>query len=120
MYTKKSKFNLGLKLSLLAIVFSFAIISCSSDDDATVDPVVEKVTYTKNVKSIIDGNCIGCHGTEVANGASKSLTNYEEVKGASVGVVGKVADGSMPAGDATLTDAQKKVIADWKKDGLLE
>ncbi len=119
--SKKNKFNVVFKLSLMLFIFSFAIISCSSDDDATVDPpAAEKVTYTKNVKAIIDANCLNCHGPEVANGASKSLTNYEEVKAASAGVTSKVADGSMPAGDGSLTDAQKKMIADWGKDGFLE
>ena len=120
--SKKNKFNVTLKLSLLLFIFSFAITSCSSDDDApTVDPpTAEKVTYTKNVKAIIDGNCLGCHGEPLENGAPVHLTNYDEVKASSVKVASKVADGSMPAGGGSLTAAQKKVIADWAKDGFLE
>ncbi len=106
---------------LLLLTLSFFMYSCSSDDDSTPDPdPVTKITYTKNIKTIIDGNCLGCHGTDVQNGASKSLTNYTEVKAASAGVTGKVADGSMPAGGGSLTDDQKKAFADWKKDGFLE
>jgi mono/diheme cytochrome c family protein len=54
---------------LLVFIFSFTIISCSSDDDSPIidPPAAEKVTYIKNVKSIIDGNCLGCHGETLAN-----------------------------------------------------
>jgi len=117
--SKKNKFNATVKLSLLLFIFSFAIISCSSDDDAPEEPAAEKVTYTKNVKAIIDGNCLGCHGAELANGAPIHLTNFAEVKAASAGVTSKVADGTMPP-NGPLSDAQKKVIADWGKDGFLE
>jgi len=110
-----------MKYSLLLLLsLSFFIFSCSSDDDDPTPDPVTKVTYTKNIKTIIDGNCLTCHGAEVENGASKSLTTYAEVKDASAGVIGKVADGTMPAGGGSLTDAQKKAFADWKKDGLLE
>ena len=107
---------------LLVFIFSFTIISCSSDDDSPIidPPAAEKVTYIKNVKSIIDGNCLGCHGETLANWAPVHLTNYEEVKASGAGVASKIADGSMPAGGGSLTTAQNKVIADWAKGGFLE
>ncbi|MCF6297638.1 MAG: cytochrome c [Flavobacteriaceae bacterium] len=110
----------NLKLSLLLFIFSFVIISCNDDDDTTEPVGEEKITYDKHVKKIIDSNCLGCHGAEVANGAPNSLTNYTEVKTASAGVTSRVADGSMPAGGGSLSATQKKTIADWAKDGFLE
>ena len=118
--SKKNNFKTTLKLSVLLIIFSFAITSCSSDDDTKLDPpAAEKVTYTKTVKAIIDGNCLNCHGTNLANGAPIHLTSFEEVKAAGQKVAARVANGTMPP-SGPLSDAHKKAIADWKKSGFLE
>jgi len=117
--SKRNKFNVILNSFLLVFIFSFVIISCSSDDDTPDAPTVEKVTYTKNVKAIIDANCLACHGATLTNEAPVHLTSYEEVKTAGEKVATRVANGTMPP-SGPLSDTQKKVIADWKKDGFLE
>ncbi len=105
-----------MKHSFLLLLFlTFSLISCSSDDD-TETPSQNEVTYTNNIKSIIDSSCLNCHGNPVTNGAPMSLTNFDEVKDAVINkdLIGRVENGSMPLGDTPLTPAQVKAIKDWK------
>ncbi|MCF6347093.1 MAG: cytochrome c [Flavobacteriaceae bacterium] len=100
---------------LLLLFLTFSLISCSSDDD-TVIPSQNDVTYTNDIKSIIDSKCLNCHGNPLANGAPISLTNLDEVKEAVINsdLIGRVEDGSMPQGGTRLTPAQIQAIKDWK------
>lgn len=105
-----------MKASFLFLLFlSVSIISCSSNDD-TETPSQNEVTYTDNIKSIIDSNCLNCHGNPVANGAPMSLTNFDEVKEAVMNrdLIGRVENGSMPLGGTPFTAAQVKAIKDWE------
>ncbi len=104
-----------MKHSILLLLFlSFSVISCSSDDDVT--PPQNNVTYTQSIKSIIDNNCLNCHGNPTDNGAPMSLTNYDEVKEAVINrnLIGRVENGSMPVGGSPLTADQITAIKDWK------
>ena len=98
---------------LLLILFSFVVISCSSSDDS---PTLTNVTYTGDIKFIIDDNCLNCHGNPTANGAPMFLTTYDEVKEAVInrGLIDRIKDGSMPPTGTPLTDLQVQAIKDWK------
>ena len=114
------KFIISGKIFLGLMFFSFALISCSSDDDAAPTPVQNNITYAGNVKAILDGNCLNCHGNPVANGARVFLTTFDEAKNAvtNEGLIGRVANGSMPAVGTALTDAQVQTIEDWEAGGF--
>ena len=61
-----------------AIIISSQLISCKKD---TVSPTCDGTnsTYTSNIKTIIDNNCLssGCHGSGSSNG---DFTTYEGLK----------------------------------------
>jgi mono/diheme cytochrome c family protein len=82
-------------------------------------PIAEVVTYTKDVKPIIDANCISCHSPGV-----QALTNYSQVKTNINTIIDRIsrANGDpqkMPQG-GSLSPSQINIITKWKADGLLE
>ena len=115
------------RLETFAILITLLVfISCSSnsgDDDPNVDPPVDKnITYTKDIKSIIDGKCLNCHTDPLANGAPMPLLTYENVKDAVMnrGLIGQVESGAMPPSGSDLSDSQVKQIKDWQTGGYKE
>jgi len=109
------------KMSILLIFFLlFAISSCSSDD--SVDPPANNgVTYTGNVKAIIDANCLNCHGNPPTNAAPMSLLTSAEVKEAiqNRNLIGRIENGTMPpAGNPDLSAAQIQAVKDWEANNF--
>ncbi|KFF02965.1 cytochrome c family protein [Flavobacterium reichenbachii] len=125
----------AIALTILLAVFA----SCSDSDtyqDIETPPTTETpgtetpteptvVNYTKNVKSIIDANCIGCHQSGRSAGF-RPLTTYAEVKAAveNSGLLARIQlqngqQGIMPqAGRMSQTNID--VIVKWNTDGLKE
>ncbi|MCV9927883.1 cytochrome c [Flavobacterium sp. LS1R49] len=89
------------------------------------DPVVETVSYTKNVKSIIDASCAGCH----SSGGSASflpLTSYTQVRAAVInaGLLNRIQlqngqQGLMPQG-GRMSQTNIDLIVKWNTEGLVE
>ncbi|MFH6990969.1 cytochrome c [Flavobacterium sp. FlaQc-48] len=107
---------------------TFQDISTPPDTGTVIPPVTEPTatfSYTKNAKSIIDANCIGCH----QNGRSagfRPLTTYAEVKAAveSAGLLNRIQlqtgqQGIMPQA-GRMSQANIDVIVKWNTDGLKE
>ncbi|TWO31877.1 cytochrome c [Seonamhaeicola sediminis] len=126
MKTKHLLYILGFSILL------FACSSSSSDDltgqnpdpnpnpDPDPDPTA-KVTYKDDIKGIIDGNCISCHGSPT-NGPSNSLHTYNLVKNDVDKIIDRInrtGAGKMPP-NGTLSNSAKALIQQWKDDGLLE
>lgn len=118
----------SIKLIILAL-FSLLLNSCTNDSlsDLTTVEDIESVTYTQNVKSIIDNNCIVCHGSTPTNGAPMSLTTYTFVKQAVInrGLLDRISraegtSGAMPFGGPRLSQTNINVIIKWNTDGLQE
>lgn len=118
-----------MKKGLYLILTFVFIVSCSnnSEDDLT-DPVTLGITkYNQNVKTIIDNNCLNCHGAIPSNGASTPLVTYNQVK-ESVQIGGLLdrisrtqgAPGMMPNQGTRLPQNSIDLIVDWNTDGLLE
>ncbi|MGI9532834.1 hypothetical protein [Lutimonas sp.] len=109
----------------LIVIVSLFLFACSTDNDddlGNMPPVDNNITYTKNVKSIIDGRCISCHGNPPTNSAPMSLTTYQNVRSAVTGqdLIGEVESGSMPPSGANLTNSQIQIIKDWQTGGFKE
>lgn len=88
------------------------------------DPVVV-TSYSKNVKPIIDANCIGCHQAGRSAGF-RPLTTYAEVKVAveNAGLLNRIQlqtgqQGIMPQA-GRMSQANIDVIVKWNTDGLKE
>ncbi len=98
--------------------------SCSSDstDDLT-DPIPTAITYSANVKSIIDQSCAvsGCHNA-ATNTAELTLETYAQVKDAVMnrGVVGRMESSSAPMPPTgNLPTTTISIIKKWKEQGYI-
>ena len=106
------------------LVFCFVILSCS-EYEIPVDesPIIqETVTYNDDIKSIMDDNCISCHGT-VNPSANLSLTNYSLVKNSTengnlIARMNNITNPMPPNG--ILSEATRALVDEWKGDGYLE
>lgn len=116
------------KSKLIYLAFISIVSSCSNDstNDLT-NPVPEKVSYSKDVKPITDGNCIPCHNNPPLNGAPMSLLTKLQVQDAIVnrGLLDRIsrdqgAPGMMPNGGTRLPQNSIDIIKKWQTDGFLE
>lgn len=120
-----------MKKKKIILIFGivFATLSCtndSADDLIDIDPEVT-VTYTNTVKSIIDNNCLFCHGATPSNGAPMSLNTYDAVKNAVLnrGLLDRISraqgePGMMPLGGTRLPQATINQIMEWNTNNLPE
>ena len=99
------------------------VFNCSNGSDDTIplpDPNA-KITYDANIKSIIASNCLECHGTPTANGASFSLVAYTEVKNKIDAILPRINSASSPMPPTgQMLSKNIDLIQKWKNDGLLE
>ncbi len=119
-----------LKNLFSLLIFSGFLMACSNENSETLmdnTPIQGVVTYKQNVKSIIDNNCISCHGATPANGAPMSLVTYSQVKNAmqNRGLLNRISlnNGNsllMPQGGPRLPQTTIDIVAKWQQDGLLE
>jgi uncharacterized membrane protein len=125
-----------MKKTIALTILLAALTSCSSSDtyEDVAGPPTTPVTgttpattisYTKNVKSIIDGNCVSCHSSG-RSAAFRPLTTYAEVKAAveSAGLLNRIQlqsgqQGLMPQG-GRMSQANIDLIVKWNTDGLKE
>jgi mono/diheme cytochrome c family protein len=106
------------KSVFISAVFLFLLASCSSEieDGEFLSPVINDVTYSNTIKTIIENNCLDCHRTPPRNGASISLTTSDNVQDAILnrGLIGRVENGSMPPVGDFLTEAEVQALKDWQ------
>lgn len=90
--------------------------SCTTDEPST------EVTYTANVKPILDGNCIGCHSGNTPSG-DLDLTTYVNVRAIAETdtLVLRMNDAMnpMPA-TGLLPQADRTTVEDWVAGGFKE
>ncbi|MGG5210823.1 hypothetical protein ACQWU4_18035 [Chryseobacterium sp. MIQD13] len=108
---------------LAGLVF---LISCESrtyEEISDNTPVIEQVKYAKDIKPIIDANCIACHSP----GGSASFqpwTSYDQVKNNIDNILDRIQRSNgdpekMPQG-GSLSQTQINIFIKWKADGLAE
>lgn len=111
---------------IITFVFILTMISCSNDStsDLVAQTIVDNATYTNNVKSIIDANCISCHGSTPSNGAPMSLNTFENVKDAALNsdLIDRISrvqgeDGLMPNNGVRLPQNKIDIIIQWQANG---
>lgn len=110
---------------LIAIVFFTSSCVNETESDIIGNSTQGTITYTNTIKSIIDNNCISCHGNTPTNGASISLTSLQNVKNGIINnsLIEKIskaqgADGLMPYGGTRLPQSQIDQIITWKNTGF--
>jgi uncharacterized membrane protein len=126
-----------MKKTIALTILLVSLASCSDSDtyqDISTPPTTPgtgtpppatTISYTKNVKSIIDGNCISCHSSG-RSASFRPLTTYAEVKAAveSAGLLGRIQlqsgqQGLMPQG-GRMSQTNIDLIVKWNTDGLKE
>lgn len=118
--------NLMLCFSIIALLFNCS--SSSSDDLSNPDPdpdpdPTEKLTYTDDIKSIFDNNCVQCHGNPPTQGAPSSFNTFTLVKnGVDTGnILTRINSTSNPMPPTGLMpQSLRDDIQQWKDDGFLE
>jgi hypothetical protein len=114
-----------MKNILFLLLITFISMSCSSDstEDLT-EPTPTSVTYSANVKAIIDQSCAttGCHNSATSQ-SGLTLENYAQVKSAfqSRNALGRMESTSnpMPA-SGNLPNTSINIIKKWRDQGYLE
>lgn len=84
-------------------------------DPGTVDPC-ETITFSLNVKPIIDNNCISCHSA--GGGQVPNLETYNAVAANAAIVKSEVVSKDMPIG-GSLTNEEISAIVCWVDSGAL-
>jgi mono/diheme cytochrome c family protein len=116
-----------LKTVCSVLVVALTMISCSGGDDPVTPPVtpptggVTNPTYTANIKAIIDGNCITCHGPG-GEQSNHPLLTYEHVSARASDIMERIAK---PAGDpmvmpkgGKLSQSNIDLINKWIANGM--
>jgi uncharacterized membrane protein len=124
-----------MKKTFALTILLASLASCSDSDTyqdvstpttpGTGTPTATTISYTKNVKSIIDGNCVSCHSSG-RSASFRPLTTYAEVKAAveSAGLLSRIQlqsgqQGLMPQG-GRMSQTNIDLIVKWNTDGLKE
>ncbi len=118
------------KVMLLTVLLVGYSCSSDSEDDVTPvsnpdpDPDPTKLTYTKDVKSILTQNCTGCHGSPLTNNAPFELLTYAQVNEQASKIIDRISKqngetGIMPP-NGRLPQNTIDIIDKWIKDGKLE
>lgn len=118
---------------IMAVAFAVSISSCSNEDSTTLAPTTPPpanttaVTYSQNIKAVMDNNCVVCHAAVPRNGASNSLVTFAQVKDAMTnrGLLNRISlpNGNgllMPQGGPRMPQTTIDLVAKWQQDGLLE
>ena len=98
----------------------------SEDDLIDSNAIPNTVTYSGQIQSIIDNNCIQCHKNPAVNGASVPLLTYSNVKSAvqNNSLISKIngngPGGLMPFGGPKLPQSLIDLVSKWETDGLIE
>jgi hypothetical protein len=116
------------KLNLILLAVMTIIYSCSNDStNDLVSPVPDNISYSKDVKPIVDANCIPCHNNPPVNGAPMSLLTKLQIQDAIVnrGLIDRIsrdqgAPGMMPNGGTRLPQNSIDIIKKWQTDGFME
>lgn len=121
LFTKKMK----KYLLSVSIIFAFTISSCTTTEiplDEPAGPITEVVTYTGDVKAIIDNNCVSCHGTTNPN-AGLSLVTYQQVRNAAENgnLIPRMNNATNPMPPTGRLSATVRALIDaWADDGFPE
>jgi uncharacterized membrane protein len=114
--------NLKFKKVFLIVALGAFFSSCLTnvEEPLEVDPTSENfcetITFAKQVKTIIETNCVQCHG---ARGQFPELTNYNDISAHAALVKSETVSRRMPQGSSTLTNEEIAAISCWVDAGAL-
>ncbi len=129
-FNSKFLFMKAKKIFIVILAFaSISIASCSNDSEDDLIEVPQEdtagtITYTANVRPIINGSCSGCHSDPPTNGAPFALTNFTQVSARANSIFNAMsrsngASGAMPP-SGRLPQSTIDIIDQWIEQGKLE
>lgn len=130
MFIFDKTFKMNFKKYMILCSLGIAISSCSNnstDDLESKTLAPEKVSYLRDIKPIIETNCLNCHTNPPTNYAPMSLINFEEVRDATLdrGLIDRISraqgsEGMMPNGGTKLPQSKIDLIIKWQVQGFQE
>jgi uncharacterized membrane protein len=119
-----------MKLKLVFLITVLVLFfSCTDDKESDLieEIITETVTYTDNVKTIIDNNCIVCHNSGANPIAPFPLETYTQVKEKAENSGPLLFRIQLDAGNPQIMPQTGKmpqnlidVIVSWAEEGFLE
>ncbi len=123
----------NIKLIIVLLVGVPFFISCDSRTTQDLEGIVTNPTYTKDVKKIMDANCISCHSPNATEPAFPNLDTYQNIADyqdpISLGYPSKLlcsieantcTNERMPKSAAPLTNPTITTIKNWINSGFPE
>ncbi|WP_405206684.1 cytochrome c [Aquimarina sp. LLG6339-5] len=103
----------------LIIIIGITFLSCERNVEEESGIISEElcdpaISFSTDIKSIIDNNCISCHGGNQA----PDLRTYESINNNSERVRTQVVNRTMPLG-GSLSNDQIELIRCWIENGAL-
>lgn len=111
--------------SLFILIIAFS--SCTYDKEEKNKMVVlacdtNNVRFSAEIKSVLEANCLSCHGGNAEGGAGIQLNNYDEIKSyvdqnRFLESMTRTGSDYMPRGGDRLSDSKIEQIRCWIKKG---
>jgi mono/diheme cytochrome c family protein len=120
-----------MRIIITIIFITAAVYGCYYDNEEYLYPQINtvcdttSVTYSISVKSVLEQNCLSCHGNNTAAsfGGNIKLENYTDVKSSADdgSLLGTISHESgyppMPKGAAKIDDCSILIIETWINSG---
>ena len=112
-------------IALTAIAASIYLFACKTKKETTKIACASSPTYTADIKSILDANCMPCHSAE-KHKHNIDLSKYETAKAAAAdkSFLGSIRHEAgyepMPVKHDKLDDATIQKLSCWVQTGLLK
>lgn len=120
-----------MKIKNIFVLIAFAFIffaSCTEEDSLSLsDPnrnqEIGTITYATNIKNIIDGNCISCHGASNPS-AGFNISTYANAKNNIDAIISRIdlqtgQSGIMPT-SGRMGAVNIQMFKAWKTQGLIQ
>ncbi len=95
----------------------------TADDPNNQNPDPTALSYQNDIRPIIQGNCVSCHGNPPTNNAPMSLTSLSQVRSAieSRGLLSRINSTTNPMPpDGLMPQSARELIAEWANQGFPE
>ncbi|WP_188371271.1 hypothetical protein [Muriicola marianensis] len=118
-----------VRTALMIGVFVFAL-GCSKSDNSEGAPMDDNeitdpnaVSYQRDIRPIMQGNCLSCHGNPPTQNAPMSLTTLNEVKNAieTRGLLSRINSTTSPMPpNGLMPQTARALIAEWANQNFPE
>ena len=117
------KSHFKIRKEFLVFIVSVFFVSCLTnveedviDDGEVIVDSCSEITFSQNIKPIIDAACIDCHAI---GGNFPNLTSYSAISSNANSVKAEVVSRRMPKG-ISLTQSEIDAIVCWVESGALD